>query len=182
MKDCVPELRIAVKGHLLSLSGELLASRLVNEDKDELLRNDNKEESKRAAELVMLVMNKVKENTKNFQDLLGVFNRTNCEDIAKKLEEKCKSYSEVKLDVSDDQQENGPSRASSRAGALDQQESGPSRASGSGALDQQESGPSRASGSGALDQQESGPSRASGSGALDQQESGPSGTSGTKKL
>ena len=68
--DCVPSLRIAVQANLISLSGELLAARIISVDKERALRNRNVDENERAADLVDSVVLKVQENpSENF----GVF-------------------------------------------------------------------------------------------------------------
>jgi putative heme degradation protein len=75
MVDCTPELRYSVKPNIVSLSGELLRARLINEDKDTALRNRNVEEADRAADLVSLVTNKVLEDPENYHKFVAILKK-----------------------------------------------------------------------------------------------------------
>ena len=92
MKDCVPRLRLAVKGDLISMSGELLAARLISEDKEASLRNKVVDESERAAEMVSLIMDKVREDRSNYRVFLEILEqdylRARYQSIIDKLTEK----------------------------------------------------------------------------------------------
>lgn len=73
--DCIPELRRSVESNLISLCGELLRARLINEDKEKSLRNRNVEETDRAAELVSLVASKVQEKPENYRVFVGILKK-----------------------------------------------------------------------------------------------------------
>ena len=73
--DCTPELRLAAQPNIISLCGELLRTRLINEDKEKSLRNRSVEESDRAAELVSLVTNKVREDPENYHKFVAVLKK-----------------------------------------------------------------------------------------------------------
>ena len=92
MKDCVPRLRLAVKGDLVTISGELLAARLISEDKEASLRNKMIDEGERAAEMVSLIMDKVREDRGNYHVFLEILKqdhlRGRYQSIIGKLEEK----------------------------------------------------------------------------------------------
>ena len=72
--DCIPELRRSAEPNLISLCGELLRARLINEDKEKSLRNRSVEEAHRAAELVSLVTNKVREDPENYHKFVAILN------------------------------------------------------------------------------------------------------------
>ena len=73
--DCTPELRHAVQPNIISLCGELLRTRLINEDKEISLRNRSVEESDRAAELVSLVTKKVREDPENYHKFVAILKK-----------------------------------------------------------------------------------------------------------
>ena len=74
--DCVPALRISAQANLISLSGELLAARIISAEKERALRNKNVEVSdERAAELVDLVLLKVQEGHENFNDFMKILHK-----------------------------------------------------------------------------------------------------------
>ena len=75
MKDCVPELRLSAKTNLLSLSGELLAARLISDENEESTRNRNVNEAARAADLVSLIIDKVREDPRNFHKFLRILKK-----------------------------------------------------------------------------------------------------------
>ena len=70
--QCTPKLRTAVKGHLTVLSGRLLENYLVDSEKESDLRNEFHSESKRAAWLVELVLDKVKLNPASYHTFVKV--------------------------------------------------------------------------------------------------------------
>ena len=72
MKDCLTELRLSAKTNLLSLSGELLAARLISDDNEESAGNRNVDEAARATDLVRLVKDKVREDPCNFHKFLAI--------------------------------------------------------------------------------------------------------------
>ena len=73
--DCIPELRRSVKYNIISLCGELLRAQLINENKEESLRNAVREEADRAAELVSLVTNKVREDPENHHKFVAILKK-----------------------------------------------------------------------------------------------------------
>lgn len=73
--DCTPELRRSAEPNLLSLCAELLAARLINEDKEKSLRNRSVDEADRAAELISQVTNKVKENSANYHVFVAILEK-----------------------------------------------------------------------------------------------------------
>ena len=73
--DCTRELRRSAKLNLLSLCAELLAARLINEDKERSLRNRNVDEADRAAELVSLVAIKVQEDPTNYHVFVAILKK-----------------------------------------------------------------------------------------------------------
>ena len=98
--DCTPELRRSAEPNLLSLCAELLAARLVNEDKEKSLRNRNIEEADRAADLVSLVTNKVKEDLSNYHVFMRILKKDGrrYKTLITRLEESYKSRGEAVRD------------------------------------------------------------------------------------
>ena len=70
--QCTPELTAALKGDLVSLSGELLAGGLISEDNDIALCNQFVSEANRAAQLVGFVRNRVSLDTANYHSFIRV--------------------------------------------------------------------------------------------------------------
>ena len=87
--DLTVELRLAVSPHLLSLSGHLLAKRLISPDNEAELRNAVHSEAVRAAKLVGLVQNKVRQNSLHYHTFIGILKGDEghhvFEDICQKL-------------------------------------------------------------------------------------------------
>ena len=83
-----PEIRTAVKSHLTSLGGKLIASNLISPENDARLRNLSISEEDRAAELVSLILDKVKLNKENYEIFLDVLRTSggHFNDILSKLE------------------------------------------------------------------------------------------------
>ena len=75
MIDCTPELRRSAEPNLLSLCAELLAARLINEDKEKSLRNRSVDEADRAAELISQVTYKVKESSANYHVFVAILEK-----------------------------------------------------------------------------------------------------------
>ena len=73
--DCIPELRRSMKHNIISLRGKLLRAQLINENKEESLRNTVREEADRAAELVSLVTNKVQEDPENYHKFVAILKK-----------------------------------------------------------------------------------------------------------
>ena len=94
--DCVPVLRISAKTNLLSLSGELLAARIISVDTERGLRNRNVDVGERAAELVDLVLLKVQEDHENFNKFMNILckDRDQYKTVIAKLEDGYKAYHE----------------------------------------------------------------------------------------
>ena len=73
--DCIPELRRSMKHNIISLRGKLLRAQLINENKEESLRNTVREEADRVAELVSLVTNKVREDPENYHKFVAILKK-----------------------------------------------------------------------------------------------------------
>ena len=88
MIDLTSELRLAVKSELVTLTGSLLASRLISLDNDIELRNTAHSEVERSARLVELVQNKVRQNARHYHSFIGILqgNQDQCRDILQQLE------------------------------------------------------------------------------------------------
>jgi hypothetical protein len=65
-------LRLAVRPELISLTGSLLASRLISSDNDIELRNTAHSEVERSARLVELVQNRVRQNPCRYHSFIGI--------------------------------------------------------------------------------------------------------------
>ena len=70
--DLTRELRLAVRPDLISLTGSLLAARLILLDNDIELRNTAHSEVERSARLVELVQNKVQQNPCHYHSFIGI--------------------------------------------------------------------------------------------------------------
>ena len=85
------DLRLAVKRDLTGLSGALFAADLVTkEESDDLRSTMRHSEDDRAAQLVGLIQDKVKENTENFNKFITVLHnrdRTQYRDILHRLKD-----------------------------------------------------------------------------------------------
>ena len=94
------DLRLAVRPHLLSLSGGLLASRLISPDNEAELRNTVVSEAERAAKLVELVQSKVRQNSRHYHSFIGILEGDNdsyvYSDILQKLERTYRSHRKEK--------------------------------------------------------------------------------------
>ena len=90
------ELRLAVRSELISLTGTLLASRLISLDNDIELRNTAHSEVERSARLVELVQNKVRQNPHHYHTFIGILqgNQDQYRDILQKLEQLEQAYQE----------------------------------------------------------------------------------------
>ena len=91
MIDLTSELRVAVRPELVSLTGSLLASRLISPHNDIELRNIVHSEVERSAKLVELVQNKVRQNPRHYHSFIGILqgNQDQYGDILRKLENTC---------------------------------------------------------------------------------------------
>ena len=72
LKQLIPELEIAIQDDLILLSGRLCSKGFISEATHDLLRNDSREKVSRTAELVSIVLNKVKLNPGNLSVFLGI--------------------------------------------------------------------------------------------------------------
>ena len=72
LKRYIPEVTTAIKSNLTSLSGGLLSRDLISQENDALLRNQLKSEEDRAADLVSLVLDKVKLNKENYRIFIDI--------------------------------------------------------------------------------------------------------------
>ena len=99
MIDCTPQLRSVAEPNLLSLCAELLAARLINVDNDKSLRNRNVDEPYRAAELISLVTNKVKENSANYHVFVAILEKDEqrYSSVLTRLKERYKSCERVNI-------------------------------------------------------------------------------------
>ena len=90
MIDLTSELRLAVRPELISLTGSLLASRLISPDNDIELRDAaHSGEVERSARLVELVQNKVRQNPRHYHSFIGILqgNKDQYRDILQRLEQ-----------------------------------------------------------------------------------------------
>ena len=103
MKDCVPELRLSVKGNLLQLGGELLAARLISDENEERLRNKTDDEFSRATHLVSLVVNKVREDSRNYHKFVAILMtyRDQHDAVIRRLEENYNIHTNRASQISD---------------------------------------------------------------------------------
>ena len=87
--DLTSELRLAVRSELISLTGSLLATRLISLDNDIELRNTTHSEVERSARLVELVQNKVRQNPHRYHSFIGILqgNQDQYRDILQHLEQ-----------------------------------------------------------------------------------------------
>ena len=87
--DLTSELRLAVRSQLVSLTGSLLATRLISLDNDIELRNVAYSEVERSARLVELVQNKVRQNPRHYHSFIGILqgNQDQYRDILQRLEQ-----------------------------------------------------------------------------------------------
>ena len=87
--DLTSELRLAVRSELISLTGSLLASRLISLDNDIELRNTTHSKVERSARLVELVQNKVRQNPHHCHSFTGILqgNQDQYRDILQQLEQ-----------------------------------------------------------------------------------------------
>lgn len=87
--DLTSELRLAVRPELISLTGSLLASRLISPDNDIELRDTAHSGEVRSARLVELVQNKVRQNPRHYHSFTGILqgNENQYRDILQQLEQ-----------------------------------------------------------------------------------------------
>ena len=86
--DLTSELRLAVESEFISLSGSLLAKRLISRTCEAELRNTTLSDDVRSARLVELVQSKVRQNIDHYHSFIGILqgNQDQYEDILQKLE------------------------------------------------------------------------------------------------
>lgn len=72
LQEYVADIRTAVKANLTSLSGALLSKYLISPENDVKLRDCSQSEEDRAADLVTLVMDKVKLNPVNYKTFMDI--------------------------------------------------------------------------------------------------------------
>ena len=89
MIDLTSELRLAVRSELVTLTGSLLASRLISLDNDIEMRNTARSEVERSAKLVELIQNKVRQNPRHYHSFIGILqgNQDQYRDILQRLEQ-----------------------------------------------------------------------------------------------
>ena len=90
-----PDLRLAVKAHLLSLGGKLVASYLITPESDRELRNAHNPEVNRAADLVQLIQNKVREDPQCYHTFISVLEKNQAQHgvILRKL---CQTFESIR--------------------------------------------------------------------------------------
>ena len=99
------ELRLAVRSELISLTGSLLASRLISPESEAELRNTAHSEVERSARLVELVQNKVRQNSRHYHSFIGILqgNQDQYRDILQRLEqayqEHCEQHKDGKINT-----------------------------------------------------------------------------------
>ena len=88
LKRYVPEFRTAIKSNLTSLGGRFISSNLISPENDSKLRNQSKSEEDRAAELVSLLLDKVKLNKENYRKIVDILKTSgdHFNDLVSKLE------------------------------------------------------------------------------------------------
>jgi hypothetical protein len=88
LKRYIPEARTAVKANLTTLGGRLLSRNLISPQNDANLRNQSRSEEDRAAELVSLLLDKVKLNKENYRIFTDVLRTSgdHFNDLLSKLE------------------------------------------------------------------------------------------------
>jgi hypothetical protein len=90
MIDLTSKLRLVVRPELISLTGSLLASRLISPDNDTELRDTaHSGEVERSAKLVELVQNKVRQNHHHYHTFVGILqgNEDQYRDILQRLDQ-----------------------------------------------------------------------------------------------
>ena len=92
MIECTPQLKAAVKNHLVWLSGHLLARRMISDNNNSDLMNGNITDYIRAAQLVQLVQDKVAQNPEHYHVFVEILendkNNMVFKDVLKTLKEK----------------------------------------------------------------------------------------------
>ena len=81
LKQVVPQLRLAVQSNLVTLSGHLFAKGLITDEEEIELRNDSKSRAYRAADLISMVMNKVKLDPQYFKIFIDILKSSGVSDI-----------------------------------------------------------------------------------------------------
>ena len=85
----VENLRLAVKPNLTTLSGALMARRLISPDNESDLRNQMIDESQRAAQCIKLVQDRIEQDASNYHLFIKVLenNKLEYNTILSKLQE-----------------------------------------------------------------------------------------------
>ena len=87
LKELVPQLRLAIQPSLVTLSGHLLAKGLITDEEEAELRNESKSKQNRAADLISMVLNKVKLDPTHFKIFIDVLKNSGAPyDIVTQLE------------------------------------------------------------------------------------------------
>ena len=88
LKRYITEVRTAVKSDLTSLSGSLFSRNLISPENEANLRNQTRNQEDRAAELVSLLLEKVKLNKENYRIFIDVLRTSgdHFDDLLSKLE------------------------------------------------------------------------------------------------
>ena len=92
--DLTSELRLAIRSELISLTGSLLAARLISPEGDTELRNTAHSEIERSARLIELIQNKVQQNPRHYHSFIGILqgNQDQYRDILQQLEHTYQEY------------------------------------------------------------------------------------------
>ena len=81
LKEAVPQLRLAIQPHLVTLSGHFLAKGLITDEEDAELRNESKTKENRAADLISMITKKVKLNSMHFKTFIDILKDIGVSDI-----------------------------------------------------------------------------------------------------
>lgn len=95
--DRTIDLRLAVNSELISLSGHLLATRIISLENESELRNTLLSTAERSAKLVELVQNKVRQNPRHYLTFIGILqgNQKHYQDILQNLKHTYLSHKEA---------------------------------------------------------------------------------------
>ena len=88
VKECTPQLRLAVQSDITHLSGQLLGGDLINVENDASFRNKSTEIIDRAADLVSVISDKVEQDPGNYYKFVSILKNCGCqyEAVLKQLE------------------------------------------------------------------------------------------------
>ena len=98
--DLTSELRLAVRSEFISLTGSLLASRLISPEGEAELRNMFHSKVERSARLVELIQTKVRQNPCHYHSFIGILqgNQDQYGDVLQRLEQVYQEHCEQHKD------------------------------------------------------------------------------------